>query len=1016
MSEKRSSTSGPKLSSIAAHRGFVDALVAGLVPRYNDPNFGLARLTLILPSSRAARSVQEAFIRHSGDGVNGQSGGLLMPRMVTVGDLDLDETLGPLLDGMGVETGAEIPPATDQTRRWMRLSQLIAQNLGANAPKGSALLRLARESGETMDRLLVEEIDPESLLDPDKIDLPDDMAEHWGNNLKLFDALQKAWRKELNTRGEVDAAKRRNLLFRHAAKQWKAHPPETPIVAAGVTSSAPALAALLRVIADLPLGEVILPDLDPHLAPEAWDELGSAGSPDASPPIARGDGVTHPQYHLKLLLNRMGVAREEVKLWHRAGASKAPPERSKAISNLFLPPEASKSWIGLKPEQRRLSGVRQIESANLEEEAQAIALLIRETIEIPEKRVALITPDRGLADRVVQHLRRWNIQADDTAGRPLSQTSAGRLMLLLAECAGDKAAPICLMALLGHPLVHSEEGEHRATWLENVRRLELELRGPRPAPGLSAIAPHAKDAKCAEWWDGVAQILAPLIDMPNGLAAQIDRFITAGEALCGEALWSREDGRALSRLLSELRFHADETGLQIEVEDTASVLRDAMDGVAVRPPYGGHPRVSIYGLLESRMTRADLIICGGLNEGVWPASPSTDSLLAPSVLRALGIPGADFRIGLAAHDLAGALGAPEVVLSRAERDVSGPAVASRFLLRARALWDENQLAAHTDVATIDLARALDRPEGRVHYPRPQIMPTAAQRKVRISVTALDRLHSDPYQFYANSILRLKDLDGLDAEPSAAWQGTAAHDILEHWHRAGAPKGEIAKSADRVFERMNHYPVMRALWRPRLVAALEWVEGAITANPERIPTVIEEWGEMEHRGVTIFGKVDRIDVLAGGNLAIVDYKTGKPPSRSAVAAGYNMQLGTTGLMVNHGAFDEYFEAKGIVRGGAEVFEYWSLGRSDKSGTGFGYVESATKGPKHRTGIEPDEFLDKSGEFLDDALDTWILGDAPFVARLNPDAKNYNTYDQLMRLDEWLGEETGSEDGDQTGGTS
>ena len=43
----------PKVYSIAAHRGFADALVAGLVPRYADPEFGLARLTLLLPSGRA---------------------------------------------------------------------------------------------------------------------------------------------------------------------------------------------------------------------------------------------------------------------------------------------------------------------------------------------------------------------------------------------------------------------------------------------------------------------------------------------------------------------------------------------------------------------------------------------------------------------------------------------------------------------------------------------------------------------------------------------------------------------------------------------------------------------------------------------------------------------------------------------------------------------------------------------------------------------------------------------------
>jgi hypothetical protein len=109
--------------SIAAHRGFADALVAGIVPRYAQADLGLARLTLLLPSGRAVRTMSEAFIRHAGDT---GTGGLLMPRMAVVGDLDLDETLGPLLDPLGADIS--IPPAVDPTRRWLRLAELIREN------------------------------------------------------------------------------------------------------------------------------------------------------------------------------------------------------------------------------------------------------------------------------------------------------------------------------------------------------------------------------------------------------------------------------------------------------------------------------------------------------------------------------------------------------------------------------------------------------------------------------------------------------------------------------------------------------------------------------------------------------------------------------------------------------------------------------------------------------------------------------------------------------------------------
>ncbi|WP_416172358.1 PD-(D/E)XK nuclease family protein [Allopontixanthobacter sp.] len=292
-----------------------------------------------------------------------------------------------------------------------------------------------------------------------------------------------------------------------------------------------------------------------------------------------------------------------------------------------------------------------------------------------------------------------------------------------------------------------------------------------------------------------------------------------------------------------------------------------------------------------------------------------------------------------------------------------------------------------------MAAALDHAPPPELYERPQPRPTPAQRRVQISVTALDRLRSDPYQFYAASILRLSELEPLDAEPSAAWRGTAAHEILEHWHKSGRPMQEVAAE---VLQQMNAHPLMRALWRPRLLEALQWAEKTIAAFEGRTPVLFEKSGEMEIRGITIRGKADRIDVLADGGLAIVDYKTGAPPSGKQVAAGYALQLGTIGLIAERGGFES-------VKGEARKFEYWSLGKSDRSETGFGYIVSPVKDGRNHSQIDPLDFLPIAEDLLHDALDRWILGDEPFTARLNPDAVTYNTFDQLMRLDEWMGRE-------------
>ena len=407
---------GPRVYSIAAHRGFADALVAGLVPRYREEGLGLARLTLLVPSSRAARTLSEAFIRHAGEA---GEGGLLMPRMVAVGDLDLDEKLGAALDPLGA---SDIPPACDPVRRWLTLDRLIAEERAAEGMEplpGRARLNLAREMARTIDRLLVEEKEVADLLGEAVLDSVAGLAEHWKRSIRLFARVNPRWQAtldergevavpttgafhacrrafgretvsvtdeaystkvdwetgavkhavyatfELDERGEVDAATRRNLLFARAARRWRETPPAHPIVAAGVTSAAPALARLLRVVSELPGGAVVLPDLDLAMDDGTWEELGLAGA--AAEPggavFGAGDALTHPQYHLKLLLGRMGVNRAEVQPWHRRGIGAADPARTRAISSLFLPPQASRVWNELDAGKRRLDGVRLMASA-----------------------------------------------------------------------------------------------------------------------------------------------------------------------------------------------------------------------------------------------------------------------------------------------------------------------------------------------------------------------------------------------------------------------------------------------------------------------------------------------------------------------------------------------------------------------------------------------------------------------------------------------------------------------------
>ncbi|MEM6907210.1 MAG: double-strand break repair protein AddB [Pseudomonadota bacterium] len=995
----------PQIYSIAAHRGFADALVAGLVPRYAEAELGLARLTLLVPSMRAARTISEAFVRHAGEAGSGAQTGLLMPRMITIGDLDLDEALGSLLDPLGSE---QILPAIEPSQRWFELAGLIAKELaeeGADPLPGAQLLRLARGFARTIDRLLVEEKTPRDLTGDAVLDQLGAISGHYQRSIRLFARVQARWLDRLAEVHKVDAATRRNLLFDRAAERWRKAPPEVPIIAAGVTSAAPALARLLRVISELPQGAVILPDVDLSMSPDAWDELGQAGTVAEPGDMTFGtrEALTHPQYHLKLLLQRMGVARGELRPWHRKGLSAAPPARSRAISALFLPPEASKCWVDLPTDQRSLNGVQLLTSATIEEEAQALSLLVRRALDEPGKRIAVVTADRSLARRIVQQLARWNIAADDSAGRPLSLTPAGRLFGLVAELASSGPEPINLIAALAHPVVRSQTPEMRRSWLSHLRRFERALRGPAPAPGMAALREVALKAGVGDWWEEVETLLAPILldNAEQAFADMLDHVSTVGQALASDTIWAREDGRALAAMVEDLRLHARETETLLAPSELSRVLRETMDEIAVRPPYGGHPRVAIYGLLEARMARADLVLCAGLNEGSWPQAPAPDPVLAPAILRALGVPAGEFRIGLAAHDLAGAMGAPQVVLSRALRDTEGPALPSRFWLRVEALLGEELADRHREKEIAALAARIDRTPHAPppDYPRPTPRPSAEQRQVPIKVTALDRLLGDPYQFYAQEILGLNRLDPLAADPFSdpALRGVLMHEILDAWHRvtANEPDIKLVPFAETILRDRQVHPLFRGLWQPRLMAGLarfeQWVKEDAAQGRKVLATEIS--GAMRFAGIKVYGRADRIDRLADGTLAVVDYKTGKPPCAAQVKAGYALQLGLLGLIAGQSGFEQ--EGRSIG-GEATQFEYWSLAKQEGE---FGYRDEPLKTGRKKTGLLPEKFLPHHAAKLTLAIERYIAGTAPFMAKENPNYPGYSDYDQLMRLEEW-----------------
>jgi ATP-dependent helicase/nuclease subunit B len=1008
----------PRVFTIPASAQFLRTLVRafmddrlGLDFKPGADPLALAEATIYLPTRRACRLAQRTFL----DELGGEAA--ILPRIVPIGDVDEDEiAFAEAAIGAIAGEALELKPALEGLGRRLPLTALILKWAKTIAPivRGEAALiastpatafALAQDLARLMDDMTTRQVNWERL---NKL-VSDDLDEYWSVTLKFLKFVREQWPLFLDAQGKVDPVERRNELIAAEARQLERS--KSPVIAAGSTGSIPATATLLTTIAKLPHGALVLPGLDTDLDEATWTLI--AGGTDAGEPTHG-----HPQYAMAGLLQRVGISRASV----TPLAAPARHGRERIVSEAMRPAASSELWQQRLTEpdfatqaDAAMDGVAVIEAANAEEEALAIAVALRETIEDRSKTAALVTPDRALARRVLAALARWNIAADDSAGDALANTPAGVFARLVAEVALGGLAPVPLLALLKHPLCKFDA--------QAVATLERAiLRGPRPKRSSAGLA-HALAAFCEELakyrakrpsslhhsdprlklGDARLDDAAALVKALATALAPLETVSPASQSFAELAQLHANVVDALGGMTPELARTFDEIkgadSLRIAPADYTELFHAA---IAERKFYRPEPeaRVCIYGRLEARLQSSDRVVLGGLIEGVWPAEARGDPWLSRPMRRELGLDLPERVIGLSAHDFAEALGTREVVLSRAARQAGAPTVASRFMQRLAAVAGESRWkAARSRGETyLRLARALDETTAPKPTPRPRPRPPLEMRPMSLSVTEIEDWLRDPYTIYAKHVLKLAPLDPIDNPPGATDRGTVIHGAIGDFTKAFAQAlpddalGELRRLGENYFAPLGEFEEARAFWWPRFLRIASWFTGIF--EPERrarLTTLHAEIrGEIEipvgDRVFKLRGVADRIERLDDGSYAILDYKTGRPPTDKQVRTGMSPQLTLEAGMLRRGGFKD-------IPAGVSVRElaYVVLRGGDPPGGGE---------PVDLKGRTPDAAADHALEKLGTLAAIFADEKQAYLSLVHPMwTTRYGDYDHLARVKEW-----------------
>jgi ATP-dependent helicase/nuclease subunit B len=265
----------------------------------------------------------------------------------------------------------------------------------------------------------------------------------------------------------------------------------------------------------------------------------------------------------------------------------------------------------------------------------------------------------------------------------------------------------------------------------------------------------------------------------------------------------------------------------------------------------------------------------------------------------------------------------------------------------------------------------------------------------LSVTAIELWRRDPYALYAKRILDLQPLDLLDADPGAADRGKIIHRALDQFianHLDRLPPDPLAAlivEGRRAFGDAMGHPSVAAFWWPRFerVAAwfVEFEQARRQAGVRPLKTEIKGGIliETDTEPFRLTATADRIDLLPDGRLAILDYKTGRPPPPASVRDGFAPQLPLEAVIADQGGFG------GLPKGATGELAYLRLTGGNPPGE---FLPALGKDA-------PDEAIANAWEGLSALIATYDDPAQPYPALIRAEFAFTGDYDHLSRIDEW-----------------
>jgi len=1034
-------------------------LQGNIIPNFSlDDPLALENITLILPTQRAIKSLRNVFMHEIDMNAcilprMIALGGLDTQQEVILEGADIDYLNGIMDIPPAIPQHLRILILAKLIQSWaQKVSQqdmdAIHNSLRALAPQEGAeeeqaeeaiyligsspndAMALARKLAQVMDIFEHFGLAGEAMVAL----LPEEYQSHWQVVAEFLTLMNAKWPTILASIGYITPVARQVQLMDRLALRIEKEQMAGPVIMVGSLGEQPVTRRLIKSISRLQNGYIVIPGLDRFSPQNHW--------------LAEQDGIhvtaSHPQHALSQLMAYLDLQPSD--FLPLSYADKFDKQGLDYILSMALAPAGhTEDWAKQEAQEKVYSFSAPFKNHILIEapddalQATAIAMVMAQSVqEIPQEGIiqqtALVTPDRGLARRVSIELKRWGLEVDDTAGMKMLSTPAGIFFRLIAEVVSQEFSSTALLALLKHPLMSIGAQVYETRLL--IRELEISiLRGPKIGSGLDIIfsiiereKQKAKDkddhkkldifVSLIDFLQALKNIFMPFqgfeigaqkYDMTVLLNAHLQVVRTVEEIRAAEPLFQYEDGIALTQEIEAVRDALLIAPFEVTLKQYPQALCQLMEERPVRTRRPKHPHLFIMGPLEARLHHFDTVIVAGLNEGTWPRDVTSDPWLSRPMRRDLGLPTPEFEIGLSAHDWCQTFSADQMIFSRSLKVDNSPTVASRWLQRLLTILPKTHVdnMQHKGREILQQASALTLSKHKQEQVRSAPTPPVHLRPDYYSVTTIEKLAEDPYSVFARHILKLNKLSALDEAPHMGDRGLLYHSILDeyyqdYWSKTRQHnKQELITIAEKYFEIYDPFPAVKALWWPRFLVIADWLIEMENKESKKLKAI---WTEIkgtmvmplsEDHKVTIGARADRINIVEGNKVEIIDYKTGQEPKEKDMFNGTKVQVPLEALIAKSGGFDLGLPYPIILEG---MGHYLLKGRDDEDQAKWVRPYDKKGQPIHK---EFDQNLEDVRARVATLINASLQADWSYHVAINYDPDpDKMPYLHLSRMEAWL----------------